>query len=131
MLRDYRVIYSKNGTLSDLSNTLSEFISSSATLDFETSTDYLYLGSDLPFNNRYLYVSTANDQAAILSIEYWTGTAWKAVEDVIDETSVSGVSLAQSGTISWQMPLYETSWNYDDTSRMTSTELSTLNIYNL
>jgi hypothetical protein len=51
--------------------------------------------------------------------------------DVIDETAVSGVPLAQSGVISWQIDLDESSWSFDDTDEMDATLASGPKIFGL
>ena len=50
-----------------------------------------------------LYINTI---ASILSINYWNGSAWTPVGNLIDNTSNNGASFGQSGTISWS-PLPE------------------------
>lgn len=65
--------------------------------------DALYLGFQGKFASRYIQVGTApNDVASDLSVEYWDGSTWNGVDDLVDQTSVGGVTLAQSGFISWQ-----------------------------
>lgn len=65
----------------------------------------VYIGYHLPFASRYFYVTVANAVAATsLTVEYWNGSAWTAVDDLIDQTSSGGITLAQSGFISWQNP---------------------------
>jgi len=49
-----------------------------------------------------LYVnSTAN---TIMTIEYWNGSAWATVGSLEDGTSVSGISWAQTGSVTFQSP---------------------------
>lgn len=123
MLRNNRILFF-SGSFSDFSMALSDINAQTKTLAYVAG-DFLYLGSDLPFNHRYFDVSTPNNVAATLSADYWTGNGWKAFVDVIDETAVNGVPLAQSGIVSWQTNLDESSWGYDDTDEMDGSGLET------
>jgi hypothetical protein len=70
----------------------------SSALTFElTTAQYLYLGFRQPFTTRYFDMATSNTNACTLTAEFWTGSAWKAVEDLIDETA----GFTKSGFISW------------------------------
>jgi hypothetical protein len=42
--------------------------------------------------------------STILSVDYWNGTAWTSVGILQDGTSVGGVSLTQSGLVTWTNP---------------------------
>lgn len=116
-MKESRIILSKNGVLSDLSVELNDFKSGTSVIDIEAATDYLYIGSFFPFNHKYFMVTTANDQdSAIEEIAVWDGQQWRVVTDILDETSVGGKSLAQSGIISW-VPDREHGWLRSDTVR--------------
>lgn len=65
------------------------------------TTDAFYLGFHGQFASRYIQIHTANNNASVMTVEYWDGSAWQAVDDLIDQTSVGGKTLAQSGFISW------------------------------
>lgn len=101
MLTGQRVILSDNGTLSDLSRSVGDLFSQNSTLAIVAAEDAIYLGSDQPFNHRYIKVSTANTSTASVSVSIWTGSAFTAAVDVIDFTSVGGKTLAASGIIQW------------------------------
>lgn len=101
MIISSRTIWSDNGTLKDLSVPLGNFKTGTQVINFVSSQDYIYIGSDFAFNHRYIDVSVVNAQAASLSIDLWDGEEWNPAEDIIDQTSVAGVPLAQSGIISW------------------------------
>ncbi len=47
-----------------------------------------------------------NTNASILSVEYWTGSAYAAVSGFVDLTDVSGKTLAQRGFVSWTPPAF-------------------------
>lgn len=128
-----RVIFSDNGTLSDLSTELQDFTTGTSVIGVVAAQDYLYLGSDFPFNNRYLDLSVVNDQAATVSeVAYWDGSQWRPCVEVVDETAVSGVTLAQSGVLSW-VPDRQYVWQRSDTDSNTQliTGLSGITIYDL
>ena len=65
------------------------------------TTDALYIGYHGKFAARFFQVGVVNTTAAVLSVDYWNGSAWTAVDDLVDQTSVAGVPFAASGQISW------------------------------
>lgn len=104
MLTNQRIIHDNNGTLIDLSVSLNSIFTGNSTIDIVANQDKIYIGSDLPFNHRYIQVSTPNAvTSAISTVEIWDGTSWNAAVDVIDQTSTGGKTLAQSGYISWTL----------------------------
>lgn len=129
MLFNQRIIHSDNGTLEDKSVELNAIFTGSATLDLALTDDYLYIGSDLPFNHRWFEVSSANAVSSTMSVDIWNGNSWNAAVDVIDQTSSGGKTLAQSGYISWTTDRSE-SWGQDETTENV-TGLTTLKIYNM
>lgn len=131
VLINNRVIFENNTTLDDLSIALNNIFSTSETVDIVAAQDYLYLGSDLPFNHRYFNVSSANAIAASITVHVWNGTEWVAAVDVLDQTaSTDGKCFAQSGILSWTLDKNK-SWAQDDTDDMTGSGLETLTIYNM
>jgi len=46
-------------------------------------------------------VSSANGTASTLAVNYWNGTAWASVSGLSDGTSAGGITLAQSGDITF------------------------------
>lgn len=131
MLATNRVIWNDNGTLKDLSNKLNNFFSETQVIDYLTAQDKIYIGSDVPFNHRYVHVSVVNALAAALTVEIWDGNEWVAAVDVIDGTDVAGVPLAQSGIIRWATDKNETWGQEVSTENMTSSGLTSLKIYNM
>lgn len=101
MLRNNRVIWNDNGVLLDLSVAMGDPHAGTQPFALVASQDKLYLGSEAPFNHRFIDVGTANDLASVASVEVWFAKAWRAAVDVLDETSVGGKTLAQSGILSW------------------------------
>lgn len=96
-----RIIYSNNAVVSDLTIPLNDYNATPQVIEIVAAEDYLYLGSEFPFNHRYFDVSTVNTNASIVSVDYWDGTEWRAAVDVQDETSLAGASIGRSGIISW------------------------------
>ena len=129
-LQSQRVFFSDNGTLLDVSKSVNNAINSeSATIDFVDGEDYLYIGSPIPFINRYVQVGTANDQDAVASVEIWDGSTWNAAVDVIDDTEVNGKALAQSGVIQWTTDK-DKSWVMESTTEDIPA-LASLRVYNM
>jgi hypothetical protein len=130
MLSWQRVIFSDNSVLSDISVNMDDFEAGIETLPIVAAQDYLFIGSDLPFNHRYIVVSTANDVASTTGIDYWTGSEWKACVDVIDQTAISGKTLAQSGFLRWSIDTTTGNWGREQNSKDV-TGLAGTNIFNL
>jgi len=111
MFFDQRVIFSDNGSLSDKSLELNDFRSGTTALAAVASEDYLYIGSVLPFGARYIEIGTPNATASVMSVElYENPTRWTSAVDLIDMTSSSSKSLAQSGYIRFQRDR-DATWN--------------------
>ncbi len=110
-----RIILSDSGTLIDHSLELNNFHSGDANIDFVAAEDSLFIGSRFPFNSIYFKVNTANASASVISIKYWENNVFRAAVEVIDETSVSGVSLSQSGYITF-VPERTKRWLREDTT---------------
>lgn len=129
MLHFQRVLFSDNGTLSDITTNTGDFRTGSEVIDYTTAEDYIFIGSFLPFNHKHFDILVANDQATVPTIEMWDGTQWRANVDVIDRTAVSGVSMAQDGIVSWSTNI-DYSWNRENESADV-TGLTGTNIYNM
>jgi len=116
MILNNRILFSDNGTLNDLSISLNDFRAQDETIAIVAAEDKLYFGSPLPFNHRWFEISSVNAATATVSkIEVWDGDEWQEVVDIIDQTAIAGVTLAQSGIISW-VPDKEEGWVRDDTN---------------
>jgi len=116
MLMVNRTIFSDDGTLKDISVEMNNFQSGSFVLPFVSAQDFLFVASDFPFNHRYVDVSVVNSNSASLTIDLWDGTNWQVAQDLVDQTSVGGVPLAQSGHISWRPNDDTPGWLRDDTN---------------
>lgn len=137
MLLKNRVIWSDNGTLKDISDVMNNHISGTKVIPFVAAQDYLFMGAEAPFNNRWIDVLVANDQVSTLGVDIWTGKQWVAVAEVIDlttDTATQTKSLAQSGRIAWVPDVNQATWSRDDTANSTGaiiTGLSSVKIYGL
>ena len=129
-----RFYFSDNGTLNDFSYQLKNYHGDNVTFNYTLSQDYLYIGAELPFNSLFFDMSTANASAASVTIEYWTGTQWVSMVDIIDETISGGASLGKSGHITWTTDKQEV-WLREDTVNSNGTEnitgLGTVTVYDL
>ena len=101
MLTSQRVIFNDNGTLSDVSATLGDYRVGTLTPAYTVAQDYLYIGSEYPFNHKWVDVGTVNAVASTITVEIWFNRAWVAAVDVMDGTKSGGASLAQDGFIRW------------------------------
>lgn len=132
MLSSNRVVWNDNGTLRDLSTKLNNFYSESQVIDFKAADDYLYIGSDVPFNHRYFMASVVNDEDADISVDIWDGSAWSPAIDIMDFTQgTAGRSLSRSGIIAWTTDRNKAWAKEATTERMTGSGLETLKIYNM
>lgn len=98
-----RVIFSDNGTLSDISVEVNDFRSQAQVLPVVAAQDYIYIGSLLPFNHKWIQTSVVNDQASAMSVDIWWSRGWVAAVDLFDLTKSSGVTLAQPGILRFTM----------------------------
>lgn len=78
----------------------------SDTLAFSLAdTDEFFIGFHAPFASRFFKMgSVVNAEASTISLDYWDGSAWTPVDDLVDQTAVGGAAFAQSGFISWVNP---------------------------
>jgi hypothetical protein len=62
-----------------------------------TTADALYVGYQEKFSTRHFGFGVANTNALTVSVKYWNGTSFVAVEDLVDQTN----GLKNDGFISW------------------------------
>lgn len=95
--------------------------------------DAIYIGKQIPFNNFFVWIDTANSNSSTISIQYWNNNAWLNAVDILDGTSSSGATLAQNGTIQFSPVTNQTWTRITDTSdtNNTPTELRSFTVYNL
>lgn len=66
-----------------------------------TPTTTVRIASTRPIQGIKFYVKTPNATAATVAITYWNGTTDTAVDNLVDNTSVGGKALAQTGTVTF------------------------------
>lgn len=128
-----RILYSNNTVISDMTANLDKFQSGVETVSIVAAEDYIYIGSILPFNHIYIDMgSTVNDNVSAMTVAYWDSGAFRDAVNLIDETSSSSKTLAQSGHVSWT-PDRDYSWIREDTnySGNSVTGLTTVEIYDM
>lgn len=119
-----RLFYSDDGTLTDVTLLLNDFRKGTFNVgNWVAAEDYLYIGSDLPFSHKYIDITTANSATTDMAIDIWDGNSWEPAVDVLDETASAGVSLAQSGIVSWKADQDET-WAREGDSQEDISDLS-------
>jgi hypothetical protein len=133
MLFDYmRILKSIAGTLSDLSYD-NQDDTALPVLNL-ASTDYVLLGMQYPFNNFFINQTggVVNDQASVLGLQYWDGSKWVDVVDLMDGTALAGCTLAKSGHILFSPNKQKTGWGKVNNPRVQGPpELATKDIYDL
>lgn len=99
MIFDQRVLYSDNGLISDLSTDVADFKNESATFNYSAGEDYIYIGSYLPFNHKWIELTVANTASSSIAVEIWDGSNWNSTIDIQDMTSVGSASFGRSGIV--------------------------------
>lgn len=113
-MRDFIFNYTSS-QLVDLTDTLNDIGSAVETVTLNT-TDFIYIGSQLPITSKHCTITTSNPTAANLAIEYWDGSEWRAASYKRDATAVSGTPFAQSGYINFYTDK-RYSWTPADTTQ--------------
>lgn len=81
------VLWSDNGVFTDHTLAAQSFDRDTMSLAALSSTqDYLYFGLYKQFSSIYVEVSTANAAAKTLAVQYYDGTTWSSVTNLIDDT---------------------------------------------
>lgn len=100
------VFFSDSAVFTDHSLSLLDYINNSVTVTMETVNDFWFFGRYKPFNTMYIEITTANTNASVLTVEYFdtVTNAFKAVEQLLDETSDGSATFAKSGFIHFKNP---------------------------
>lgn len=69
-----------------------------------TTTQYLFIGSDQPFNKASFTISVANDVDSTMSAKYWNGSSW-ATLSITDGTKSGSKTLAVTGDVTFTQPV--------------------------
>ena len=111
-----RVLFSDNGTIEDITLKVNEYRRESFALSYTAGEDFLFVGVDLPFNNKYFDLITPNVLASNIVVEIWDGSAWQQAVDILDGTQTAGASLAESDTVSFSPRKNKCDWICEDCS---------------
>ena len=87
--------------VSDNARNTSNFESPTSAYSASTSQINIYLGAIRPIDGFKFTIGTANTSASTMSVYYWSGSSWDAVANLVDGTSSGGVSLAQTGSVTF------------------------------
>lgn len=125
-----RVWFSDDGTLSDISLKVQEDVAT--VIPFVAAEDFLYIAQDVPFNNFYLEMDTANTATSTVQVQTWANNQWSDVVNTLDGTDVAGATLGRDGVIQF-IPDRDDSWTFvSDTTKETDPDFgltSALTIY--
>lgn len=113
-----RILRKTASNLVDLSTDMNNYLEGSTVVAL-LSSEYLYIGSDLPFNHRYFDMKVPNAALSTMSVELFDGgNQWFPAIEVVDDTKVSGATLGKSGIVSW-VPDRTRAWGFlDSTERV-------------
>lgn len=110
-----RIIYSDNGTLTDLTSQLNDYNANTKAFTFVASEDSILLGSIYPFTSKYFKNTSPNSTPSVLTVSYWDGTQWRAASNYTDETGLSGTPFSSSSNLSFSTDK-RYPWVADDTT---------------
>ena len=121
-----RILWKDDASAVDLTASLNNYRADSETTALAAAADYLFIGSDLPFNHKYIELSTVNAAASVLSVDIWWANAWHDAVDLIDQTILSGASLGKSGLVQWspgEFKGWDPEQDSDDVTGLTGTKI--------
>lgn len=101
---DLTVKHDNNGVFADRSLAASRYDIDEFTTDLVAAEDYLYAGLYKPFNRLYLELKTANTTANTLAGEFWNGSAWTSLSNLVDRS----VGMTRNGFLEWKRD--QTDW---------------------
>lgn len=114
---------------SDISTVVNDYLTGPHVLSY-TAGEYLYIGSEVPFNSLWFEVSSPNSGASgNLAVDIWWSNSWSSGVDVIDGTAASGISLKQSGLVRFSTNI-DKGWDNEIRSSDVTGIDSSFQIYN-
>lgn len=91
------VFYSDNTAFTDFSDDMADFARDQTAFTWVAAEDFIYIGFEKPVNAFYIELQTVNALTASLTLEYYNGTSFTALEGILDE----GKGLTRNGFIHW------------------------------
>ena len=91
------ILHDDNGTFVDFSNVLSSYMRDTASISFDASQDYIYIGFYKPINCLYFDFVTPVSSELILSLDYYNGSGFSSLVGLHDETR----TITRSGFVKW------------------------------
>lgn len=82
---EHRVLLADGSTLTDVSVAVAKYYGEVAKFTL-TSAQFIYISSRLPFNHLFFKLKTPSINTARMNVQYYDGTSWVSVVEVIDET---------------------------------------------
>lgn len=68
--------------------------------EYKTGTKYWLVGFTRPIQGTKMYVSRPNTETSTITVQEWNGASWTNLS-VVDGTSSGGITLKQTGSITW------------------------------
>lgn len=102
--------YNSASFVDDTADALS---ASGSTLQFWTAADgLLYVGAEFPFNVLKIDLTVfASADGGALDVEYYNGSSWANVSDLVDGTASGGNTMQSDGLVKWTEP---SDWTAND-----------------
>ncbi len=94
------VFHDADGTFSDFSIDAVSFGRDSFALPLKAATDAFYFGLWKPFANVFVEMAIPNLETVTFLAEYWDGSAWVIVDNLLDDTK----GFQRSGNLQWDRP---------------------------
>lgn len=104
-----RIFHSSASGLEDLTTRVNDYRSGCYELNYVQG-DYLYIGSDMPFNHKFFDIKTDNTVEAKACVEFWNSKCWTKAVDLIDQTGDGDTPLQGCGNLTWIIDCKCPSW---------------------
>lgn len=102
-VNDQRVLVVKTATIEDITKDVNTLLTGLTDISLAATTDFLYFGSFLPFNQKYFDFSLPNGAAANMKIEIYDGSVWKESQDILDYTELTSAPFGKNGTVQFNL----------------------------
>lgn len=107
-----RIIFSDDEDLIDYSTALNNYKAGTKSFSYVTGEDFFYIGARLPFNHFYAKFQRASELTdSEMTLEYWNGTEWCDIVELIDETN----GFSENGYVTW-VTSKDKEWSCEDTN---------------